>query len=187
MTATFKHILNNEKGFVLVLVILMLAIVTVIGIAATRTSDTEMQIAANERSRINEFYDAEGGLIDIMERSTADLPAAVWNPASVGGWMTDLFLTNGIAAKFDGNADLDGDGNADARVEIRCIESSNTPVSGLSDAANSIPVQAHITPPPIGSGYSVKHFEVRRYAVTSTSISGNSQLQTGVWKIFNKF
>jgi len=189
MSATIKHTLNNEKGFVLVLVILMLAIVTVIGIAATRTSDTEMQIAVNERSRVNEFYDAEGGLIDIMERSTSDLPAT-WSPASVGGWMTDTFLTAGeTTAAFIGTVDFDGDGVNDATVEIRCIEGTGTPDTGglLSAAANNIPAQSHIGPPPSGSGYSVKYFEVRRYAVTSTSASGNTQLQSGVWKVFNKF
>jgi Tfp pilus assembly protein PilX len=176
MIATIKNTLNNEKGFVLVLVILMLAIVTVIGIAATRTSDTEMQIAANERSRANEFYNAEGGLIDTIERS--------------GNWMTDDFLTAGeTTAAYVGTVDFDGDGVNDTTVEIRCIESTGTPDTGgvLSDAANNFPVQSHIAPPPAGSGYSVKYFEVRRYAVTSTSESGNTQLQSGVWKIFNKF
>lgn len=177
MIASIQHTLSNEKGFVLVLVILMLAIVTVIGIAATRTSDTEMQIAANERSRANEFYDAEGGLIDTIERS--------------GNWLTDDFLTAGetTAAYRNPNVDIDGNGTPDAIVEVRCIESTGTPDTGgvLSDVANNFPLQVHIAPPPLGSGYSTKYFEVRRYAVTSTSESGNTQLQAGVWKIFNKF
>jgi len=189
MSATIKNTLTNERGFVLVLVILMLAIVTVIGIAATRTSDTEMQIAVNERWRVNEFYDAEGGLIDIMERATTDLPAT-WSPASVGGWMTDTFLTAGeTGAFFIGTVDFDGDGANDTTVEIRCIEGTGTDVPGnvLSAAAENYPIQSHIGPAPAGSGYSVKYFEVRRYAVTATSASGNTQLQSGVWKVFNKF
>lgn len=187
MIAEMKGTLNNEKGFVLVLVILVLALVTMIGIAVTRTSDTEMNIAVNERLRVREFYDAEGGLIDILERATTSLPAAIWNPAGSDGWLSDNFLNQGMAAKFQSNADLNEDGKADARVEIRCIESSGTSIAGLSDAANSFPVQSHIAPPPAGSGYSARHFEVRRYAVTSTSTSGNTQLQTGAWKIFNRF
>lgn len=189
MRATIKNTLNNEEGFILVLVLLMLAVVTVIGIAATRTSDTEMQIAANERSRVNEFYNAEGGLIDIMERSTTDLPAT-WSPASVGGWMTNNFLTAGeTTAAFIGRVDFDGDGVNDTTVEIRCVEGTGTPDTGgvLSAAANNFPLQSHIGPAPAGSGYSVKYFEVRRYAVTATSTSGNTQLQSGVWKVFNKF
>ena len=136
MSATIKDTLNNEKGFVLVLVILMLAVVTVIGIAATRTSDTEMQIAVNERSRVNEFYDAEGGLIDTIERS--------------GTWLTDVFLTAGeTTAAYINTVDFDGDGVNDTIIELRCVEITGTSDTGgvLSAAANNIPVQSHVGPP----------------------------------------
>jgi len=166
--------LTNEKGFVLVVALLMLAIVTVIGIAATQTSDTEMQIAANERLRVDDFYDAEGGLIDVSERSTT--------------WLSDSFLTAGEdLAAYTGAVDFASDGSNDSTIEIRCVKSSAAPVPGLSVTANDLPVSSHINPPPAGSGYSVKYFEVRRYGITSTSTSGNTRLQLGVWKLFNKF
>ena len=53
--------------------------------------------------------------------------------------------------------------------------------------SGDVPQQAHIGPPPTGSGYSLKYFEVRRYAVTGTSDNGNTQIQVGAWKVFNKF
>ena len=174
MIATVKDTLNNEKGFVLVVAMLMLAIVTVYGIAATQTSDTEMMIAANEKSRTDDFYDAEGGLIDTSERSST--------------WLTDTFLTAGVNnAAYTTNVDLDGNGAADANVEVRCIKNSAAAVPGLSAAANDLPVGTHIGPPPAGSGYSLKYFEIRRYGVTSTAADGEIQLQVGVWKLFNKY
>ena len=81
----------------------------------------------------------------------------------------------------------DEQGTVVATVEVRCIEGTATPVTGLSNSANKIPPQAHIGPPPTGSGYSLKYFEVRRYAVTGTSDNGNTQIQVGAWKVFNKF
>ena len=67
MITAVKEGLNNENGFVLVLAVLMLAVITVIGVAATRTSDTETQIASNQRQIADEFYDAEGALIEALD------------------------------------------------------------------------------------------------------------------------
>jgi hypothetical protein len=149
-------------------------VTTVIGIAATKTSETELQISSNEREIVTDFYDAEGAMIDKAERPEA--------------WMTGDFLVAGETSAFDvdPDVDIDSDGASDALVEIRCIEDSGTPVSELSAGANNLPAQLHKAPPPPGSKYSLKHFEVRRYGVTSTSANGNTQIQTGVWRVFNK-
>lgn len=163
MISRLKDIVDNEKGFVLVVSLLMLTVVTVIGIAATRTSDTELQIASNERQHLGDFYKAEGGLINMLE--------------SVTTWLTTAFLTAGeTEASYTGTVDIDSDGTDDASVEIRYVEDSGT----------SVPVLSHTGPPPVGSGYSLEYFEVHRYAVTVTSATGNAQIQTGVWKVFNK-
>jgi len=174
MVATVRETVKSENGFVLVLAVLMLAVITVIGVAATRTSETESQIASNERQIANEFYNAEGGLIDTLERATATWLAP-----------TSSFLTDGeTVASFTSSIDFDGDGTNDATVEIRCIEGTGTPI--FNDSADDLPLMAHTGPPPAGSGYSMKHFEVRRYGVTTTSTTGNTQIQTGVYKVFNK-
>ena len=82
-----------------------------------------------------------------------------------------------------------------ATVEVRCIHDESVsippglsgPVAGLSDAANTVPYQPHIGPPPSGSGFSLKYFEVRRYGITATSATGNTQTQIGTYKVFNKY
>ena len=184
--------MKNERGMVLVVAVLILTVVTIIGIAALTTSDTELQISSNEKQLTVQFYDAEAGQIEAMEWRTA--------------WMTDDFLTAGdtLANFISDNAtdvgdcdpedpdtwimgDFDNDCNPDLKIEIRCVEDTGTAVAGLSNAANDLPLQKHKGPPPVGSGYSLKHFEIRRYGVTSTSQDGNTRVQTGVYMVFNKF
>jgi len=176
MITAVKETINNESGFVLILALLMMSVITVIGVAATRTSETETQIASNERQIANEFCSAEGALIDVLETAISTWAAP-----------TSTFLTDGeTVASYTSPVDFDGDGTNDATVEIRYIGDLGATIGGLSTAANDLPVQSHTGPPPPGSGYSMKHFEIRRYGVTTTSITGNTQIQTGAYKVFNK-
>ncbi|WP_136808417.1 pilus assembly PilX family protein [Desulfosediminicola flagellatus] len=52
---------NNQDGFVLVLSLIMLAVLSVIGIAALNTTDVELQIAGNDKAEKVVFYGAESG------------------------------------------------------------------------------------------------------------------------------
>lgn len=56
-----RWLLIDEGGSVLILGMLMLVVLSLLGIAATRTSTVEIQIAANERTYQEEFYVAESG------------------------------------------------------------------------------------------------------------------------------
>ncbi|MBI5559141.1 MAG: hypothetical protein HY885_16060 [Deltaproteobacteria bacterium] len=56
-----KIILHNERGFVLVASLLILLILVIMGIAATNTSNIDMQIATNEKIHQQTFYQADGG------------------------------------------------------------------------------------------------------------------------------
>jgi Tfp pilus assembly protein PilX len=177
MVNSLKHTLDNQNGFVLGASILISAILLLTGVLAIWTANTEVKIVRNESEMIREFYNAEAGVIDAMENYNS-------GPTH---WMTNDFLSDDpIDAKNTVNSSDEG-GDVVATVEVRCIESTATPVSGLSDAANTIPQQAHIGPAPAGSGYSLKYFEVRRYGITATSTNGNTQIQVGAWKVFNKF
>ena len=53
----------NEDGFVLVTGLMILVILTLIGIAATRNTTIELQIAGNDRLHKETFYEAEAGAI----------------------------------------------------------------------------------------------------------------------------
>jgi hypothetical protein len=172
--AAVKNTLNNENGMAMVIVILMLTIITILGIAASQTSTTEVQLASNERRIVDDFYKAEGGLLDTLESSNI--------------WLTDAFLLAGSTVASYTNATVNfDDGASDAIAEIRYIENSGTAVAGLSQAANDLPLSSHTGPPPAGSGYSMGKFQAHRYGVTATSATGNAQVQSGVWKVFNKY
>lgn len=171
------EIVNNEDGFVLGAAILMSAILILSGVLALWTSTTEVQVVRNEGLMVREFYNAEAGIIDALEN---------YNTGTTQ-WLTNAFLIAGPTAASSTVVSNDAGGQAVATVETRCIENSGTTISGLSDAANTFPLQPHTGPPPLGSGYSLKYFEVRRYGITATSSEGNTHIQVGAWKVFNKY
>jgi hypothetical protein len=177
MVKSLKHTIGNENGFVLGASILVSAILVLAGVLAIWTSNTEVKIVRNEGQMIREFYNAEAGVIDALEN---------YNDGSTN-WMTNDFLTEDRTLAKQIVTSNDENGDPVASVEVRCIESSGTPVSGLKDDSNNLPLQPHIGPPPNGSGYSLKYFEVRRYGITAFSANGNTHIQVGAWKVFNKF
>jgi len=161
---------ENEKGFVFIVCILLLFVLTIAGIATVRTSGTEVMTVRNQGQIIREFYHAETGIIDAFE-----------NPV----WLMDTpFMTGDPGTSVYGPRDTQIDGDLIARYRVQYIDViGTTSITDLPD----VPSIQHIGPPPVDSGYSVKHFEVRRYAVTSRSSTGNSVVTGGVWKVFNKF
>lgn len=60
--------LRDERGFVLILVIMLLAAMTAIATAALMTSNTDMLIARNEKDSKNAFYLAETGIEETVGR-----------------------------------------------------------------------------------------------------------------------
>jgi hypothetical protein len=187
-------LLTNEKGSVIVLALIMLVLLTLLGMAVSRTSSIEVQIASNDSRAVDNLYKAESAdhyaieLSNIWMTNTflqaSDTAANVVIPTS----NADPYDIDGDGLRDINNLDIDGDGSDDVRIEIRCIEGLGVPITpALSDGANNLPVMQHITIPPIGSGYSLKYFEVRKYGITGTAINGGTQVQLGAYKVFNKY
>jgi hypothetical protein len=178
-------LLTNENGSVIVLALIMLVLLTLLGMAVSRTSSIGVQVASNDSRAADNLYKAESADHFAIELSQT--------------WMTDSFL---IAAQTaaqavspdldndgvdDVNLDIDNDLTNDFQIEIRCVEGSGLPHTGsLSNAANNLPLMLHITIPPVGSGYSLKYFEVRKYGITGTALDGGTVVQLGAYKVFNK-
>jgi hypothetical protein len=175
MKAIIKKIItaNNEDGYAMVVTMLLLVLLTVIGIAATNTSNIEVAISGNNKKSVEDFYTAEGALFDKLEQTD---------------WLTDTFITDGpTVAGWAGDVDFNNDGTDDAKVEIRCVENTGATILTLGDNANDIPQVAHIGPPPPNSGYSLRYFNIRRYAFTATTLRSPTDVQAGAWKVFNRF
>ena len=56
------NIANNKDGSVLIVALLMLALLTIIGVSATTTTNIELQIAGNEKFHKIAFYHADSGV-----------------------------------------------------------------------------------------------------------------------------
>lgn len=163
----------NQKGNVLVLTMFLLLMLTIIGISALHTSSVEMQISGNNKKLVQEFYASEGALISVLENS--------------GLWLDDHFINSGETfANWSEEVDFDNDGHKDALVEVRCVEPTGVNIETLSPAANDFPTDHHIAPPPVDSGFSIRHFIIRKYAITASALKTGTTLQVGVWKAFNK-
>ena len=58
----FGKQLDNERGVVLVTALMVMALLTVVGISAMNSSDTELKITGNQRVATQAFYLAEAGI-----------------------------------------------------------------------------------------------------------------------------
>ncbi|CAB1081988.1 hypothetical protein JY97_00145 [Alkalispirochaeta odontotermitis] len=175
MDQKISRIIDNQDGFVLGAAILLSAVLILAGVLSLWTSTTEVQVVRNEGLMAREFYNAEGAAIDALENYNS-------GPTN---WLTDNFMMEEPIEANNTVVSNDSEGQQVATVEARCI--TLTAIDPDSGPDYELPLQAHIAPPPEGSGYSLKHFEVRRYGITASSADGNSQVQVGAWKAFNKY
>jgi hypothetical protein len=78
-------ILKNEHGGLMVIIsVMLLALLTIISVAASKTANTEISIAANEYVYQRCFYNAEGAIlevVDLLEGSASPLE-------SLPSWMS---------------------------------------------------------------------------------------------------
>ncbi len=190
MIKAIRKTMDDQSGFVLVSVILVLAIISLAGIYAIRTASTEGEIVRNDQIYEERFYYSESAIIDTLVNYTSwlnDDTNILTSPGTAGVHM-DLPITDAT------NTTL-----ATVSVDIRATQSVATtitswydtsgvllpaPGAGNPDMANFVPVMTHTAPPPKGSGYSAEEFETRRYVVTATV--GNIEVQAGGFKVFAK-
>jgi hypothetical protein len=77
---------KTEEGSVLVIALLMLALLTVIGIAATTTSRIELQISGNNRFHKQALYHADSGVYTTPKLVSACIDDAAEQAVSSGGY-----------------------------------------------------------------------------------------------------
>jgi hypothetical protein len=78
-----------EEGSVLVIALLMLALLTVVGIAATTTSRIELQISGNNRFHKQALYHADSGVYTAPKLVSACIDDAAEQAITSGGYTPD--------------------------------------------------------------------------------------------------
>jgi hypothetical protein len=110
-------IFNNEEGAVIVAALLILVLLTIIGIASTNISNTEVKIEAHELIHQQNFYRAEGATLQALDAMEAE-----GNPETVDpplAWLTQsLGDSENLLASGDlYNSTFWESGSADATPE----------------------------------------------------------------------
>ena len=95
-------VLNNEQGSVLIVSLLTLALLTLIGVAATTTTTSDMRVAGNEKSYKLAFYAAEAARGYVA----ASPPLYGPNNITIGG---KLYLPNDADDSLGSSQSFSGD------------------------------------------------------------------------------
>ncbi|MEN8141315.1 MAG: PilX N-terminal domain-containing pilus assembly protein [Thermodesulfobacteriota bacterium] len=146
---------KGEEGFVLVLALMMLLVLTIFGIAALNTTTTEFMIAGNDALHKKTFYRADGG---------ADIGASILeeNIACITGFTPDA----------DGNLLIDG-GDGDLVVEG----------ASLNFWLNDPPAEVSPSRAPPSDGNRDVWFRPNNWVAggvhTNFTIGGNAKMVTG--------
>jgi hypothetical protein len=89
-------IIANEKGSVLVMAMMVLALLTIVAFTATRTSNIEVQISGNELLHQKYFFTAEAGIARAIKQLEQPFVTANAPLVRTGSQATWTFALNGI-------------------------------------------------------------------------------------------
>jgi hypothetical protein len=85
-------IFKNEEGAVVIVALLIMALLTIVGIASNNISNTEVKIAAQELMHQQNFYHAEGATLEALDKmEQEDNPETVDPPLT---WMTQTLANS---------------------------------------------------------------------------------------------
>jgi hypothetical protein len=129
---------KNEEGFVLVIALIILVFITIIGISATTTTDIELQIASNEKSRKIVLYAADAGiefgrawLNDKKVEDNGYWDKLLQMAESNESWGVPVILLNGEIDVSLRNVDL-------ARFELQVMDNNDLDDDVQADTDNTI-------------------------------------------------
>jgi hypothetical protein len=158
-----KQNIQNEKGSVTVLAVVLLMLLTLLGMAATTTSSIEVQIAGNEMRYRQAFYAAESA-------------------GAYVAWRPDFYgpdnITSGTPHYFPNDA-----------TSPYIPETATLPAAQSINANQSFNGEVHYassSSPPRGSGYSVGTFRAHQYQMICNGYSSNNaskDLRIGFYRI----
>ena len=147
---------NNQNGMAIVSVLMVLALITIAGLMATRTSTTEMQISTSDQIHKISFYAAEAARAYVI-------------------YNADLYSSLNI----DSDNPLNFPNDADSTAEQPLVAGSNQSFKGQVEYLNP-------SLPPRGSGYQAGKFKAHVYQMTCTGHgprNSSTAIETGFYRI----
>jgi len=105
---------KNQKGYIIIAALLVLALLTIISVSAINMSRTELQISTNELLYEKAFYAAESGLQHLTELLRIQYVAGNSAILASGGTPTWSFALQGAV-------DSDGDSVGDFAGSVEVI------------------------------------------------------------------
>ena len=144
MREALKQI-NNEKGAVLVVALVIVGLLMVIGTSITMTSSIELNIARNEKLAKSAFYNAENARVLASRVIRSMFSGDSYNDDDNFDGNSDIILRDGNFAyeeisdgpsdSFDANSDMELTGALAARVDVDKIDVGPLPGSSAEFAA----------------------------------------------------
>ena len=122
---------NNEKGFVLPVGLMFMAVIAIMGTTAVIVTTTDLKIGSNYRDSVQAFYDAEAGvqytiamIEDGLANGTFALPAIIGNsipftsatPAGFSFVISSISMIGSNVFTFDSTGS--GHGNSRSIIEV---------------------------------------------------------------------
>ena len=130
-----KKTIKNERGFVLIVSMLMLLVLMIIGIAATNTTTIELQISGNDKVSKQTFYQADSGteagirvVEDCIEESGFD--GTSWYGVTIGN--ANLYMNDALPSSVDASLTQ---GSEVTNLKFVAGATHTTPGSGSQMAA----------------------------------------------------
>ncbi len=162
--------LQNEEGSSILLTVVVLALITVLAIAALNDTSIELMATGNDRRDKVYFYQVEQALNTVTMNFQS-----VYSTQTNDSETTTLQLNS--SDDFELEYDFDNDeGDTIAKVIIVPItDSANT----IHNDTISIPKTKHIGSAP--EGYQDEMFSTRRFAITAIAIDKSSGELTNKW------
>lgn len=153
---SFSYQQKGEQGSVLVVALVMIILLSIIGISASRTTSTELLIAENEKSHKTAFYAAEAARGYVARK-------------------TILYGLNNITV----GGSIDFPNPLDSAEEYLLSTSPKQTFKGDVEYLGSFPV-------PRGKGFEVGKFQAHKYKMTCYgygSSNAQSKVETGFFRV----
>jgi Tfp pilus assembly protein PilX len=134
-------LLRDEQGSILVIGLIMLAFLTIIGIAATRTTEIEIKVAGNDEYHKIAFYSADSGIYTTPKLISAAIDNAAVQAVASGSYTPDSGTFYREVLGFDAwDSATDVQyvmGDYQATVDVNRTHTQNLPGGGAEFASGA--------------------------------------------------